>query len=81
MSNQNIIYLAFNRGLVSRLALARADLKRLALSAETMVNWMPRAMGSMMLRPGTRYLGNTRYNNATRFLDFVFSTTQKALIS
>lgn len=80
MSNQNIIYLAFNRGLVSRLALARADLKRLALSAQTMINWMPRAMGSMMLRPGTKYLGATKSNNATRFLDFVFSTSQKALL-
>lgn len=80
MSNQNIIYLAFNRGLVSRLALARADLKRLALSAQTMVNWMVRSMGSMMLRPGLKWLGSTKSNNATRFLDFVFSTSQKALL-
>lgn len=77
---QAIAYLAFNRGLVSRLALARADIKRIGLSAETMVNWRPRVLGSMMLRPGQAYLGNT-YNNAqARYLPFVFATDDTSLI-
>ena len=80
MASSNIAYLAFNRGLVSRLALARADLKRMGLSAQIMVNWMPRAMGSMMLRPGTKYLGGVKSNAPERLVRFEFSTSQKAVI-
>lgn len=80
MPRENSQLLAFNRGLVSPLALGRIDLKRLALSAEEMVNWMPRVLGSMMLRPGFGYVGNTRSNLAARFLDFVFSTDDTALL-
>lgn len=72
--------LAFNRGLVSRLALARIDLKRLALSAETFTNWMPRVLGSMMLRPGLAYLGTTRNNAASVSLPFVFSVSDTATL-
>ena len=73
-------YLAFNRGLVSPLALARLDLKRVGMSAEEMTNWMPRALGSMSLRPGTRYMHSTRNNGACVLIPFVFSTTDTALI-
>lgn len=72
--------LAFNRGLISRLGLARIDLKRLALSAEVMVNWMPRVLGSMMLRPGLIYRGATRSNLAARFVPFIFATDDTALL-
>jgi hypothetical protein len=51
---------SFNRGLVSPLALARIDLKRLALSADISTNWMPRTLGPMMLRPGLGYVLETR---------------------
>lgn len=78
MPSANIAYLAFNRGLISRLALARADLKRVGLSAQVMTNWMARALGSMMLRPGWKYLGSTKNNAAARHLKFEFSTTEKA---
>lgn len=69
---------AFNRGLISRLALARGDLERYALSAETQTNWMPRTLGSMMLRPGTEYIGEVIAT--PRFLPFIYSTTDTALI-
>lgn len=72
--------LAFNRGLISRIGLARIDLKRTALSAEIMNNWMPRVLGSMMLRPGLQYIGSTLSNNPTRMIPFVFSTTDTALL-
>ena len=72
---------AFNRGIVSQLALARAaDINRVALSAETMTNWTPRVLGSMMLRPGFGYVGATAGNNAARYLPFVFSTDDTALV-
>lgn len=70
--------LAMNRGLVSRLGLARADIKRLQLAAETMTNWVPRVLGSMMLRPGWGYLGNTLNNKRAFYIPFVFSLTDKA---
>lgn len=69
-----------NRGEISRLALARTDLQRTALSAETQLNWMTRVMGSMMLRPGLGYIGATASNNAAKFLPFIFSSTDTALI-
>jgi hypothetical protein len=78
MARQNLPFIAFNRGIISSLALARSDIKRVALSAEIMVNWMARTLGSMMLRPGLGYIGTTRHNDAARSFPFVFSITQKA---
>lgn len=77
---ENVSLLAFNRGLVSSLGLARADIKRMAMAAETYTNWMPRVLGSMMLRPGLRYIGSTLTNLTARFLPFIFSATDKAKI-
>jgi hypothetical protein len=72
----NILH--FNRGRVSRLGLARVDIKRTAFSAETMTNWVPRVMGSMMLRPGFEYLGQARAR--PKMMDFVFSIDDTALV-
>lgn len=77
---QNVELLSFNRGLISDLALARVDLERTALSASIQTNWMPRTLGSMMLRAGTAYKGTTYNNAAARYLPFVFSTTDTALL-
>lgn len=71
---------AFNRGLISKLGLARVDLKRSALSAQTMVNWQPRALGSMMLRAGTGYLSSTEDSNYAINVPFVFRADDTALI-
>lgn len=78
MPKANVEMLAFNRGLISRLALARTDLKRTALSAEIQTNFIPRVLGSMMLRPGLEYKGATKDNNFAVNLPFVFSTTDTA---
>ena len=80
MADKATAFFGFNRGLVSRLALARVDMKRLAFSAEIMNNWMPRVLGSMMLRPGMGFLGSTASNNKARFLEFIFSTDDLALV-
>ena len=72
--------LAFNRGLMSPLALARVDLKRAGMSAEIMKNWMPRTLGPMMLRPGLGYLRNTLNNKKAFHIPFVFSTSDFALL-
>lgn len=78
MGRQNTAFLAFNRGLVDPRGLARADIKRLALSAETYVNFIPRVLGSMMLRPGLAYKGARRNNLASRSIPFVFSIADNA---
>lgn len=80
MPRENATLLAFNRGIVSPLALARTDISRLELMAEAQTNWMPRALGSMMLRPGWEYKTSTHGNAAARYLPFVFSTDDTALI-
>tara|TARA_Y100000310_G_scaffold320331_1_gene376678 strand:- start:1589 stop:4312 length:2724 start_codon:yes stop_codon:yes gene_type:complete len=74
--------LAFNRGRVSPLALARQDIPRIALSAETMTNWMPRTLGSMMLRPGTKHIGVTAGPTTDKayMIPFVFGATDVAII-
>lgn len=77
---QNLEQLSFNRGLISPLALGRVDLPRTALSAEIQTNWMPRTLGSMMLRPGLEYIGSTYNNAAARFIPFIFSATDFALL-
>lgn len=71
---------AFNRGIISPLALARIDQKRVALGAETMTNWIARVLGPMSLRPGFQYIGASSGNNTARYLPFVFSTTDTAKI-
>lgn len=80
MAKQNAELLAFNRGLVSPLALARVDVKRVAMSAEEMVNWMPRVLGAMSLRAGLAYVGNTLTNLAARILPFQFAVNDTALL-
>jgi hypothetical protein len=71
---------AFNRGVVSPLGLARSDVKRLSLAAETQTNMIPRVLGSMSLRPGTKYVGGIASNAAARMLRFIFATDDTALL-
>lgn len=78
MPKQNIALQAFNRGLISPLALARTDLDRLSLSAEIQTNFIPRTLGSMMLRPGLEYTG-TRASKSIA-IPFIFSARDTAEI-
>jgi len=79
MARENSVLLAFNRGLVSALAIARLDIKRIVMSASTMANWMPRLLGSMMLRPGLGYIV-TRTGASSRTIPFIFSADDTAII-
>ena len=80
MPRQEQVILAFNRGVVSRFGLARTDVKRIGLSAETQTNWMPRVLGSMSIRPGLGYLGATKSNAAARLIPFVFAVDDTAIL-
>jgi len=73
-------FFAFNRGLISGLGLARTDLKRYALSADTYENWVARKLGPMMLRPGLGYIGASNANLAARHIEFIFATDDTALM-
>jgi len=70
--------LAFNRGIVSPRGLARIDIDRIQISAETMTNWMPRVLGSMMLRPGMEYQDSEA---SELLIPFTFSFADQALIA
>lgn len=73
--------LAFNRGVISKIGLARVDLDRMAMSAEKQTNWMPRVLGSMMLRPGLEYIDNVFDDSKfTRNLPFTFGVDDTVLI-
>tara|TARA_R110000787_G_scaffold72733_4_gene162155 strand:- start:454 stop:3141 length:2688 start_codon:yes stop_codon:yes gene_type:complete len=80
MGKINKQLLAFNRGIISKLALARIDVPKISLSAEIQTNWLPRLLGSMMLRPGLEYIGELYNSSKAVFIPFIFSKTQKALI-
>lgn len=68
----------FNRGRISKLALARTDVSRAALSAEIQTNYIPRTLGSMMLRPGFGYVADTPEDGA--LIPFVKANDDTAII-
>ena len=76
--NQQI--LAFNRGLISPLALGRIDLERTALSSEIDVNWMTRVPGSTRVRPGLFSQWANPSSPQAKLIPFVFSTSKKDLV-
>lgn len=73
--------LAFNRGVVSSIGLARIDLERMGMSAEIMRNYMPRVLGSMMLRPGMQFIDRMVEDlNLVRQMSFIFEEDDTALL-
>jgi hypothetical protein len=79
MAKTNAPLLSFNRGEVSPLALARVDLERLRLSAEEQLNWHPRMLGPMSLRPGMAHVASTRSDNPAQPIPFVFGVGDTAV--
>lgn len=80
MAQDVAILQVFNRGVVSALGLGRTDLKRTGLSAEKQLNWMPRVLGAMSLRPGMEYIGSTKSDATAKFIPFIFSNEDTAMI-
>ena len=80
MARTNAFQVTFNRGRISQLGLARVDLDRTRLSAELQSNWIPRTLGSMMLRPGLQHIGQIRNNSAGVYAPFVFDNRDTALL-
>ena len=80
MARGNVPLLAFNRGIVSRTALARVDVDRVRLSAEIMKNWVPKTQGPMTIRPGMKYIGSTYNDSGAQFINFIAATDDTALL-
>jgi len=81
MATENKQLLAFNRGVISPRGLARIDLERMAMSAETQSNWVPRVLGSMMLRPGFEYIiDGVNASVKTLMAPFVFSVDDTVML-
>lgn len=75
---QRDVLAVFNRGRISRHAIARTDVARVALSAEVQSNWMPNSLGSMMMRPGLEYIGESGGDGAMH--PFIYSTDDTAIV-
>jgi hypothetical protein len=76
----NQALLSFNRGEVSKHALGRLDVEQFRLAAETQINWVPLTLGPMMFRPGLKHLGSTYNDSVAKFIPFVFSVDDTALL-
>lgn len=80
MTATNTALAFFNRGLVDKRALGRVDVKRVAVSAEEFVNFMPRSLGSMSFRPGLEYIDSTYSNSEAKHIPFIYSIDDTAII-
>lgn len=80
MPKLNVPLLSYNRGLVSPKGLARVDVDRTRLSASRMNNWLPKSLGPMTIRPGTKYLGSTKNDSGAEFIEFVAAENETALL-
>lgn len=80
MARERFFLFALNGGMVSPLALARTDLQRMRLTAETFENCMPRVIGPMGIRAGFKYLSSTKSNAVARQIPFIFSVDDTAII-
>lgn len=76
-STNNLIY-ALNGGEVGSDTISRIDLAKMRLAAETCINFFPKTVGPIFLRPGTEYRSTTRGNKRARLVPFVFSATDTA---
>ncbi|MGH7177925.1 MAG: hypothetical protein ACREJC_11130, partial [Tepidisphaeraceae bacterium] len=71
---------ALNGGEVSPLTLGRVDLERMRITAEVFVNCIPRMLGPLQFRPGTKFLSSTSFNAEARNLSFIRAVDDTALL-
>ena len=71
---------AFNRGIVSKRALARVDVERVRLSSEIQENWIPKTQGSMIFRPGFEYITSSLNDAFALDIPFIASSDDTAIL-
>lgn len=69
---------SLNQGEVSKIALQRVDIAKMRIAAGCQLNWMPRVVGPMSLRPGMPYVGEILGDQACAIVPFVFSKRDTA---
>ena len=75
------VYNKFNRGEVSKKALARDDVQKVNNSCELMENFIPERLGPMSFRGGTKRLGELPALSLEPFtVPFIASTTDTAIL-
>lgn len=80
MARAQVPFFALNAGEVSTTALARVDLEKMRLAAESMVNFFPSVLGPISMRPGLKYLGSAYNDLKCRLLPFIFNASTTSLI-
>lgn len=80
MPKTNIYLQSFNVGVQDKKHLARVDLERMRLAAETQTNILPLTSGPAFMRPGLQYLGSTQSNGVCRIKEFVFGATDASVM-
>lgn len=80
MAKERAYLPSLNGGEVSPLSLGRIDLTRMRITAETMINIIPRVIGAMQMRPGLAYTGATLSNSQVKQIPFIFSATDTAMV-
>lgn len=76
MARASWVQNSFNGGEWSPLAYGRSDIAKYKNGLSTCLNYVPTAQGGLTRRPGTRYVANTKSNQAVRLVPFEFSITQ-----
>lgn len=80
MAKVDVFHHAWNVGIHDPKHLARVDLERMRLAAETQTNLLALTTGPGFMRPGLQYLSTTDTNAITRLKEFVFGATDAALM-
>jgi hypothetical protein len=80
MPKVNVYLQHFAVGVQDKKHLARVDLERMRLAAETQTNLLPLTSGPAFMRPGLEYLSTTDSNDICRVKEFVFGATDAALM-
>lgn len=80
MPQTNVYLQSFNVGVQDKKHLARVDLERMRLAAETQTNILPLTSGPAFMRPGMEYISTTASNAHCRIKEFVFGATDASLM-
>jgi len=80
MPRSQVPFYSLNAGEVDPDALGRIDLEKLRVAGESVVNFVPTVLGGMHMRPGTKYIGETKNSSKTILIPHIFSSSTTSLI-
>ena len=80
MPRAQVPFYSLNAGEVDPDALARIDLEKMRVAGESVINFTPTVLGGLHMRPGTRFIGETKGNAQTLLVPYVFNASTTSLI-